>query len=532
MRRIIPAIAVLMAINGFGQITSVRRTVPQVWYNDAVETSHATLAEYDSALVKFVKTDGGRWEMHVFDLQGNDLYSLDSTGVHWFRAVDAEDSAATDSPYLHFVTRADTASGNDVTQADRNISLLATASWTGDGTVQAYRLGVLDHDSTEFVTFDGTNNRVGINKINPSYPLQVVNSVAVDGTGTDDESIAFMEDGATKWSLFRDDSKGGGLRLYGYDSGADAFFATTAGNVGIGTTSPTAKLDVNGGAITISGSPASPGSGMRYIGGGGTTNDWWLNVPSNTTSDIKFAVADVAKVTIGNNTGRLSVIGKGTTSDTYSANFCDGSSNSLLYIRDDGNVGIGTTSPSRQLDVKGTVEIEHVDSEDIIIDLVGGGDDGILRVYENNSVVSQISGNASNHTYFTGGSGKVGIGTVSPEYLLHAAKADQGIQFRLERTGSGAGVVDIGCDNDNFVIFPGGYPSGTGNVGIVDFGPDAHLEVSAGGSTGGDIFLLSSNDDLDGDILTVKENGNVGIGTTSPVYGLEIYGDPCYIANE
>jgi hypothetical protein len=55
-----------------------------------------------------------------------------------------------------------------------------------------------------------------------------------------------------------------------------------------------------------------------------------------------------------------------------------------------------------------------------------------------------------------------------------------------------------------------------GDVGFGDNSPDAHVEISAEGTTGGKVFLVSSDDNNDGDILTIEESGRVGIGTSSP----------------
>jgi hypothetical protein len=54
-------------------------------------------------------------------------------------------------------------------------------------------------------------------------------------------------------------------------------------------------------------------------------------------------------------TSKLEVKGTGTTAATSAANFTDNNGSSLLYVRDDGNVGIGTTTLNAKLDVNGTI---------------------------------------------------------------------------------------------------------------------------------------------------------------------------------
>ena len=49
--------------------------------------------------------------------------------------------------------------------------------------------------------------------------------------------------------------------------------------------------------------------------------------------------------------------------------------------------------------------------------------------------------------------------------------------------------------------------------------------------TGGNIFLLSSDDNNDGDLLTVTESGNLGIGTTTPQRSLHVSGGNILLDN-
>jgi hypothetical protein len=66
------------------------------------------------------------------------------------------------------------------------------------------------------------------------------------------------------------------------------------------------------------------------------------------------------------------------------------------------------------------------------------------------------------------------------------------------------------------------------DVGISDappeYTPDAKLEITTG--TSKDFLMISSEPDADGDVLIVKHNGNVGIGTTNPgIYKLNVNGN-------
>ena len=94
------------------------------------------------------------------------------------------------------------------------------------------------------------------------------------------------------------------------------------GKVGIGTTSPTTKLSIQ-----------SDDSTVGNMGFGGSYLDMWFDGGSD--SDFFFV-----------NTGD---------SSNGSTQFRNSSSNSLLYIKNNGNIVIGTVEPAAKLDVNGKV---------------------------------------------------------------------------------------------------------------------------------------------------------------------------------
>jgi len=119
---------------------------------------------------------------------------------------------------------------------------------------------------------DDLSGSVGIGTSSPSATLHIFRSSF--------PSLAFDDAGATEWSFTHDGSnlnmnEAGATRTR-FLPGGSVHFGITGGNVGIGTTTPANKLDVEGGAAigaTYSGTNAAPANGLLVEGnvGIGTT---------------------------------------------------------------------------------------------------------------------------------------------------------------------------------------------------------------------------------------------------------------------
>ena len=181
------------------------------------------------------------------------------------------------------------------------------------------------------------------------------------------------------------------------NSSVNTMFMTNSGNVGIGTTTPGQKLQVNGNI-------ALQNSGI--IGSG---NNW--GTPGNANSASLQLYNAVTGDTLLNNQG-------------YNINL-QTANLSRLFIANNGNVGIGTTSPATTLDVVGAVKVGTSSAT------CSSGIAGAQRY--NNNAIEFCNGTA--WTALSGGGGgfwtisgtnmfptnlsyNVGIGTVSPTSRL------------------------------------------------------------------------------------------------------------------
>lgn len=168
------------------------------------------------------------------------------------------------------------------------------------------------------------NGRVGIGTINPEYLLHIK-----DGTVPD---IALEPTTGKKW-LFGpgagDLSTYNDFGFYNVTDAVHSFTLKANGYVGIGTTAPANKFHVAGGGIKLSTSNADGFEDRAYIYSGGGGDDATFTLYNN---------SQTAKVLFNTN------------------------GNSYLT---GGNVGIGTTSPTKKLEVSGSVKCDTLISDSI-----------------------------------------------------------------------------------------------------------------------------------------------------------------------
>ena len=265
----------------------------------------------------------------------------------------------------------------------------------------------------------------------------------------------------------------------------------TNGRMGIGTTSPSEKLDVNG----------------------RTTSKGFRTYATNTDYNLLSR----------NSSGNATLYVQSVTSDTNQAiaqfNYGSATANAgqevLLVAKDNSyfvntNVGIGTTSPTTKLNVSGNISVSSGNYLSFIDSNLSYN-----KIGRNTSVGGiQITTGAS-ATMNLLDNGNVGIGTTSPGAKLEIeSSSEPGI--RLRETG-GTNYYDLKTDGS-----------------IAWFGDRANNEknlvVTAGGGaeirTNGNLVAVKVENQAPAGSLYVKSTtGNVGIGTTSPSEKLEVSGN-------
>jgi len=238
----------------------------------------------------------------------------------------------------------------------------------------------------------------------------------------------------------------------------------SSGNVGIGTTSPTANLHVTG----ISSSGNLPIAKIESTG-----NISYLKFFNSSTGT---GSSDGAY--IGMNGGTAYLINK------EAGNLYLGTGDDInLTLQNGGNVGIGTTSPSRPL-----------------------------------SVYRSTAGSAANFLHYTDATAFAGL-------YIDVDNVNNIVE--LNASGDTASTMAFQTGNAERMRI-----TTTGNVGIGTTSPGHKLSVIGGHiQTDGNVYTNVIRDNTGGNVSIQDNGGNVGIGTASPAYKLDIYGGNIQINN-
>ena len=214
------------------------------------------------------------------------------------------------------------------------------------------------------------------------------------------------------------------------------------GNVGIGTSTPTAKLEVNGTA-KITSLTTTDFSATGNIGIGTTTPHAPLHFatafakrkivlyePANTNNDNEFFGFGMGP----DGTLRYQVSGNSDKHVFYAGNSANASTE-LMRISGNGNVGIGTSAPEYKLDVNGNVKVNNIWAVSTVITK-----SVVSTMNESISFSSQLGQSAIERVKITAG-GNVGIGTGTPGYELDVNGTTRSSSLIL--MGGGIGQLQV-----------------------------------------------------------------------------------------
>jgi hypothetical protein len=488
--------------------------------------------------------------LHIQDDAGNGLFIKDGGNV----------GIGTTSPDKLFHVETNDTSTNAIAKFKN--------AGDGDATLQIgnattnFVIGMDNSDSDKFklgygdalesitgMTIDSSAN-VGIGTTNPVYNLQVQASTPI-------VSIVSNVDSSSRLNLFERIGSGQSLGAFiKYNGTTNALelgntvndsdavnisVSRVSGNVGIGTTIPSAKLHIENttGSSLILQSLGSYADGHQPV----------IILAGKNPSEVNKNLARIRAASEGTELGALAFdvrMGAGTPHEE------------AMRIDSDGNVGIGTTNPSHVLTLGSPTNTGTTSSS---LKIYRGADDAgqnlemgfnhITVTRDANALadpqstfsIRQKGSDGERTVMHVDVAGNVGIGTVTPSATLHVKANDDAENamafWVVDKTHTNSiitayenGDVKIGS---NFI-----YKDDLDRVGIGTTSPSAKLEINSGTSDANlrlistdpyvDIKMSDDTTTDDGvrisnkgdDLLLQRTGGNVGIGTTSPDKPLEI----------
>ena len=298
---------------------------------------------------------------------------------------------------------------------------------------------------------------------------------------------------------------------------------TTAGNVGIGMDNPSERIHVSGAQTTIRlNNSLSYDTQLRLTD---TASDWSVGINQGNT--LGSGVFSIRSLTAGA---------------------------TRLVINTSGNVGIGTTAPITKLDIK----VPHAEAYGTLHDVINLN--AYFPGYSENSQRAGIQAgvpNLNNTTYgwiglatngadgyntrmVVNANGNVGIGTITPGEKLDVngnirLAANGKIYFGV--TGTNTQILDDSGSNRTVLIARGNVfdiLNAAGNTfsttlrtGVIAGGTAATNSLVLKSTTGvgtTDYISLAVGNNGSTEAVRVINNGNIGIGTSTPTYKLQVNG--------
>ena len=395
--------------------------------------------------------------------------------------------------------------GDVLTSAGANPSQLVwttptTGTVTGTGTQNYVTKWSAGGAGIENSTIFDNGTNVGIGTTSPSAKLDVAGDILSTGDITIDNSTGDpflkLKTNAQEYVLRIDQSDGEKFQIRDITNSLTPFTINTAGNVGIGTSSPEELFHVNkdaSGDVVL-------GLFENGTNGAGTSASLQLKNHHDVCSTVLSSYRN------GANFGADFIV--------KTSNGSNGSIDEVFRITESGNVGIGTTSPGAKLEVNGGIRAigGQIDASPYV---------GAFRFYDG---AIYRGGLGTGQWSGVGNSADIVQSLNNVNYFISNS------QTALVKVESG-GNVGIGTSSPGTKLDVNGSIKAAGNAKLSSTAPALKFEETdrtdenwAFIASGGKLSIRTANDNFSSyDVkMLINQSGNVGIGTTSPAVSLDI----------
>ena len=388
---------------------------------------------------------------------------------------------------------------------------------SADGSDNMIVFGDQSDNATGSIKFDHSDNSLALFGFNNSERMRIDSSGNVGiGTSSPNQNLMVMDTIANQPQIRLETSDGGSKRLDlfvdsssnavisaqqsaqnieinarnhtiisrgGLGSEVESMRITSAGNVGIGTTSPSTLLHAN---------LAAENGSIATFGLSGQTNNQSFIIKAD-DSDSLF-------------TFRF-----GSSNSTYPAvRFNMGADQEAMRIDSSGNVGIGTTSPTSALNVAGRLDVDGLQNQntaEIVANSTSGQSFGLLVNAGSTSAdyCANFRDKDAGAIMILRGDGDIGIGTSTPNRTIEIKKSSPGI--RLEETSSGGSKrLEFFVDSSEANI---AAPQSAQTIMFSVSGSDT-MRLARSGSHAE--MFLNCNETFTSAVFSLQTNGTCGIG--------------------
>ena len=535
-------------------------------------------------------TAQGSWTA-VSGLSVGNADTLDSLDSLQFLRSDTSDNYTSGTLTFDSGTTADVASGATL-DINGNLSIADTDIALDGASTNFTATGDLSINSTNFY-IDKSTGSIGINTNTPQSAVKLdVRGSSIDSTsGIAAYSYAGVTGRAVAATGYATSGTGSTYGIYGTSTGPRAtgvniggYFSaqgaannyaliTGTGNVGIGTTTPDTKLEVEAGNISLSNGYGinirrnSDGSLINVLEVPSGTNNIQMKIPGSSSSEKLgvintgltelFTILGSGNVGIGTATPQnilhLNDAGANTlrlqmTNSTTGTTSTDGlhmavdnagvahliqreAANLKLYTNNDsttgitidssGSVGIGTATPPTRLAVNNTISVVESSGNTQIISLSRPSDHGLISI-NSSAGTTMVSLNANGDSYFN--SGNLGIGkstAVGAKLDVKGTGTSGDAQSIFNMGGTWEGEFRMLTDDGASPVLRMYRATGVGSN---------YYPYQMKMSTGTLLFQTGGNAEKDAetyntDTLALTSTGRVGIGDTTPDHKLDVAGN-------